>query len=99
MGTFFGDASASHEPARPPANIHHYFSSKSWIEGAALDQLEKMSRLPGVKAVAAFPELHPGQYGATGVALLSATLHPLLIGHDIGCRLSLFELDLPCRNP
>jgi release factor H-coupled RctB family protein len=98
MGTFSGDAFASHEPARLPANIHHYFSSKSWIEGAALDQLEKMSRLPGVKAVAAFPDLHPGKYGATGVALLSERLHPLLVGNDIGCGMSLFELDLPVRK-
>lgn len=98
MGTFSGDAFASHEPARLPANIHHYFSSKSWIEGAALDQFEKMSRLPGVKAVAAFPDLHPGKYGATGVALLSERLHPLLVGNDIGCGMSLFELDLPVRK-
>jgi release factor H-coupled RctB family protein len=94
----FGSADAPNLPERAPATIHRYFSNKSWIEGAALDQLEKMSRLPGVTDIAAFPDLHPGKYGATGVALLSQRLHPLLIGNDIGCGMSLFELDLPHRK-
>ena len=63
-----------------PAVINHFFSGSAWIEGAALDQLDEMSRLPGVLEIAAFPDLHPGKYGATGVALLSSRLHPLLIG-------------------
>ncbi|MGR9247521.1 RNA ligase RtcB family protein [Rhizobium leguminosarum] len=81
-----------------PAVINHFFSGSSWIEGAALDQLDEMSRLPGVLEIAAFPDLHPGKYGATGVALLSSQLHPLLIGNDIGCGMSLFGLDLPLRK-
>lgn len=98
MGTFFGDTSVSTQPACTPATIHHYFSDESWIEGAALDQLDRMARLPGVRSIAAFPDLHPGKYGATGVALLSDRLHPLLVGNDIGCGMSLFELDLPLRK-
>lgn len=98
MGNFLGDASAPLQSACLPASIHHFFSARSWIEGAALDQLEKMSRLPGVRTIAAFPDLHPGKYGATGVALLSEKLHPLLIGNDIGCGMSLFALDLPTRK-
>lgn len=85
--------SASH-----PAVINRFFSGGAWIEGAALDQLDEMSRLPGVLEIAAFPDLHPGKYGATGVALLSSRLHPLLIGNDIGCGMSLFALDLPLRK-
>ena len=81
-----------------PAIINHFFSGSAWIEGAALDQLDEMSRLPGVLEIAAFPDLHPGKYGATGVALLSSRLHPLLIGNDIGCGMSLFVLDLPLRK-
>lgn len=98
MGNFFGDITVPHPPACVPAAIHHYFSAESWIEGAALNQLEKMSRLHGVRSIAAFPDLHPGKYGATGVALLSDRLHPLLVGNDIGCGMSLFELDLPLRK-
>ncbi|EJZ17696.1 release factor H-coupled RctB family protein, partial [Rhizobium sp. Pop5] len=85
-------------PAAVPALINRFFSSSAWIEGAALDQLDEMSRLPGALEIAAFPDLHPGKYGATGVALLSSRLHPLLIGNDIGCGMSLFALDLPLRK-
>lgn len=81
-----------------PANIRRFYSEQSWIEGEALRQLEEMSRLDGAKAIAAFPNLHPGKYGATGVALLSHRLHPLLIGNDIGCGMALFALDLPLRK-
>lgn len=98
MGNFSGNVSVSGSSAWAPATIHHYFSTDSWIEGVALDQLEKMSRLPGARRIAAFPDLHPGKYGATGVALLADRLHPLLVGNDIGCGMSLFELDLPLRK-
>ncbi|NKC52144.1 RNA ligase RtcB family protein [Ochrobactrum cytisi] len=81
-----------------PATFRRFYSGQSWIEGEALRQLEEMSRLDGVQTLAAFPDLHPGKYGATGVALLSDRLHPLLIGNDIGCGMSLFALDLPLRK-
>ncbi|MGI2031376.1 RNA ligase RtcB family protein [Rhizobium panacihumi] len=97
MGTSIGSDS-SHMPSGEPAAIHRVFSDKAWIEGAALHQLDEMARLPGAKEIVAFPDLHPGKYGATGVALLSKRLHPLLIGNDIGCGMSLFALDLPLRK-
>lgn len=98
MGNSSGGTSVPIQSACVPTTIHHYFSAESWIEGAALEQLEKMSRLRGVRSIAAFPDLHPGKYGATGVALLSELLHPLLVGNDIGCGMSVFELDLPLRK-
>ncbi|MFK0684571.1 RNA ligase RtcB family protein [Ochrobactrum sp. BD67] len=91
----FGSFSAG---GASPATLRRFYSEKSWIEGEALRQLEEMSRLDGAKALAAFPDLHPGKYGATGVALLSHRLHPLLIGNDIGCGMALFALDLPLRK-
>lgn len=81
-----------------PATLRRFYSEQSWIDGEALRQLEEMLRLEGAKALAAFPDLHPGKYGATGVALLSYRLHPLLIGNDIGCGMALFALDLPLRK-
>lgn len=81
-----------------PATLRRFYSEQSWIDGEALRQLEEMLRLEGAKALAAFPDLHPGKYGATGVALLSHRLHPLLIGNDIGCGMALFALDLPLRK-
>src|SRR5690606_11181614 len=81
----FGSFSAG---GASPATLRRFYSEQSWIEGEALRQLEEMSRLDGAKALAAFPDLHPGKYGATGVALLSHRLHPLLIGNDIGCGMA-----------
>lgn len=98
MGNSIGSKSSPVTPAISPAVINHFFSGSTWIEGAALDQLAEMSRLPGVSQIAAFPDLHPGKYGATGVALASDRLYPLLIGNDIGCGMSLFRLDLPLRK-
>lgn len=81
-----------------PAILRRFYSEQSWVEGEALRQLEEMTRLNGAQTLAAFPDLHPGKYGATGVALLSHRLHPLLIGNDIGCGMALFALDLPLRK-
>ena len=98
MGNPIGSGSSPMTSTARPAVINRFFSGSAWIEGAALNQLDEMSRLPGVLEIAAFPDLHPGKYGATGVALLSSRLHPLLIGNDIGCGMSLFALDLPLRK-
>ncbi|WP_346892520.1 RNA ligase RtcB family protein [uncultured Roseibium sp.] len=81
-----------------PASVHTFYSAASWIEGAAVDQLHQVAGLDGVRAVAAFPDLHPGKYGPVGSAILSERLYPPLIGNDIGCGMSLFALDLPARK-
>ena len=98
MGNPFGGIASSSSCAADAAQIQHYFSPQSWVEGAALEQLKIVAALPGVASVAAFPDLHPGKYGPTGVAVLSERLHPQLIGNDIGCGMSLFSLDLPLRK-
>lgn len=98
MGIQTGSFGSINAGGHFPATIRRFYSEQSWIEGEALRQLEEMSRLDGAKALAAFPDLHPGKYGATGVALLSHRLHPLLIGNDIGCGMALFALDLPLRK-
>lgn len=98
MGNSFGAIGPSSSCAAEAAQIRHYFSPQSWIEGAALEQLKAVAALPGVASVAAFPDLHPGKYGPTGIAVLSERLHPQLIGNDIGCGMSLFALDMPQRK-
>ena len=67
------------------APIHVFASSKSWIEGNATLQLQQVAALPGVQAVAAMPDLHPGKYGPVGCAVLADLIHPQLVGSDIGC--------------
>jgi release factor H-coupled RctB family protein len=80
------------------APIRIFASSKSWIEGNATLQLEHVAGLPGVRAVAAMPDLHPGKYGPVGCAILADRIHPQLVGSDIGCGMGLFELDIPARK-
>ena len=98
MGNLIGGSGSSSPRVVATAHIQHCFSPRTWIEGAALQQLKTVAALPGVTSVAAFPDLHPGKYGPTGIAVLSERLHPQLIGNDIGCGMSLFELDLPLRK-
>jgi release factor H-coupled RctB family protein len=80
------------------APIHTFYSDRSWIEGSAVHQLDTVAALPGVKAVAAMPDLHPGKYGPVGCAILADNVHPHFVGSDIGCGMGLFQLDIPFRK-
>ena len=76
-------------------NIQTYFTDKSWIEGNALQQLERTATLPGMVRVAGFPDLHPGKGGPVGAAMLSeGEFYPYLVGSDVGCGMALFDTDL-----
>jgi release factor H-coupled RctB family protein len=78
--------------------VHTFYSDRSWIEGSAVQQLTMVAALPGVTAVAAMPDLHPGKYGPVGCALLADNVHPHFVGSDIGCGMGLFQLDIPLRK-
>jgi len=80
------------------APVHTFYSSNTWIEGKALDQLDHVAAFAGVRRVAAFPDLHPGRHGPVGCAVLADRIYPHLIGNDIGCGMSLFALDIPLRK-
>jgi release factor H-coupled RctB family protein len=80
------------------ATITQFYTSAAWIEGRAEDQLTHVSSWAGVSKIAAFPDLHPGKYGPVGCAVLADRIYPQLIGNDIGCGMSLFQLDLPVRK-
>lgn len=80
------------------APIHRFYSPSAWVEGTANQQLDDVAAMPGVTAVAAMPDIHPGKYGPAGSAILSARIHPALIGSDIGCGMGLFRLDVAARK-
>lgn len=90
------------EPSNAPAahnNVRLFTSDKSWIEGAALAQLNHTARLPGMVLAAGFPDLHPGKGIAVGAAFVSRGLfYPALAGNDIGCGMSFWATDLPARK-
>lgn len=78
--------------------ITKFYTSTAWIEGRAEAQLDEIAGWSGVQKIAAFPDLHPGKYGPVGCAVLADRIFPQLIGNDIGCGMSLFQLDLPLRK-
>lgn len=80
------------------APIHAFYSAKSWIEGKAVQQLNTIASLPGIKAIAAMPDLHRGKYGPVGCAILSKNIHPEFVGSDIGCGMGLFQIGVACRK-
>ncbi len=77
------------------ARISTFYTGDTWIEGRAEDQLAQVAGWPGMQAVAAFPDLHPGRFGPVGAAFLADRIWPQLVGPDIGCGMALFRLDLP----
>ena len=80
------------------APVHAFYSTRSWIEGNATQQLEAVASLPGIKSVAGMPDLHPGKYGPVGCSILAEQIHPQFVGSDIGCGMGLFQLDLAARK-
>src|ERR1044072_596460 len=93
MGNSLKDATAA-EP-----NVRLFTSDKSWIEGAALEQLKTTARLPGMVLAAGFPDLHPGKGIAVGAAFVSrGVFYPTLAGNDIGCGMSFWATDLPAKK-
>lgn len=85
-------------PIRTPARVREFYSDSAWIEGRAVEQLHDVAGWAGMRAVAAFPDLHPGRFGPVGGAFLADRIYPQLIGPDIGCGMALFRLDLPRRK-
>jgi release factor H-coupled RctB family protein len=82
----------------PAARLSKFYSASTWIEGRAEDQLYQTTRWPGMQAVAAFPDLHPGRHGPVGAAFLADRIYPQLIGPDIGCGMTLYALDMQKRK-
>lgn len=80
------------------AIIKQFYTTNAWVDTRAQDQLQHVATWQGVTKIAAFPDLHPGKYGPVGCAVLADRIYPQLIGNDIGCGMSLFQLDLPLRK-
>jgi len=100
MGNPHSDATHSAPPpAAATTDVRLFTTDKSWIEGAALAQLNHTARLPGMVLAAGFPDLHPGKGIAVGAAFVSRGLfYPALAGNDIGCGMSFWATDLPARK-
>ena len=76
-----------------------YCSQKTWLEGAAVEQFNRVLGFEGILKGAGFPDLHPGRGVPVGAAFLSEGLiYPALIGNDIGCGMTLFDTGIPVRK-
>jgi release factor H-coupled RctB family protein len=74
-------------------------SSRNWIEGAAIQQLEKTAQLPGMRFAVGLPDLHPGKGSPIGAAYgADGWLYPHLVGNDIGCGVGLWKTELAVRR-
>ena len=70
-------------------------SSSSWIESEAVEQLNKVSQLPGMVRCWGMPDLHPGKGIPIGcVAMSREIIYPHLVGNDIGCGMALYQTEL-----
>jgi len=77
------------------AEVRVIASHESWIEGAAVQQLEKTATLPGMRLAVGLPDLHPGKGTPIGAAFVSeGRLYPLLVGNDVGCGVGLWRTSL-----
>ncbi|TVQ81898.1 MAG: RNA ligase RtcB family protein [Micavibrio sp.] len=70
-------------------------SEKNWIEGNAVQQLEKTAKLEGIRLAVGMPDLHGGKGYPVGAAFLSeGWIYPALVGNDIGCGMGLWRTTL-----
>jgi release factor H-coupled RctB family protein len=96
--SFHSDIMGNSPAVEGLAPVHLFASAGSWVEGKALQQLEQVAAMPGIRAVAGMPDLHPGKYGPVGCGILADCLYPQFVGSDIGCGMGLFRLDIPVRK-
>jgi len=74
-------------------------NSDTWIEGKAIQQLNKTAELEGIIRAVGMPDLHPGRGYPIGAVFLSrAKIYPALIGNDIGCGMSFLQTDNSVRK-
>lgn len=86
-------------PEEPP-KVRLIASSRNWVVGDAVTQLNRVAELPGVVRVVGMPDLHPGKGAPIGAAVLTKGIfYPHLAGNDIGCGMGLWQTDLEAHRP
>jgi release factor H-coupled RctB family protein len=70
-----------------------FLHQKSYVDPDAIKQLKYAAALPGMVTCVGMPDLHPGGKYPVGASFTSTVVHPELVGQDIGCGMTLYELD------
>lgn len=73
-------------------NLTVIASKRNWIDSRSVETLEKITRFKGVKKVVGLPDLSVGLVPNGTAILIEDRIYPHLIGGDIGCGMSLFEV-------
>jgi len=73
-------------------------SEKNWIDSRSVETLEKIARFKGVKKVVGLPDLSVGRVPNGMAVLTDERIYPHLIGGDIGCGMSLFEVPIKAKK-
>lgn len=73
-------------------------SQRNWIDSRSLDALESITHFRGVKRVVGLPDLSVGNVPNGMSVLCQDRIYPHLIGGDIGCGMSLFEVVKKSKN-
>ncbi len=79
-------------------NLRVFASSKNWIDTRSVEALEKITHFKGVKSVVGLPDLSVGLVPNGMAALIEDRVYPHLIGGDIGCGMSLFEVPIKAKK-
>lgn len=69
-----------------------------WIEGEAIEHLQKLSVLQGVDAVVGLPDIHQGKVPVGMTIKVKDMVYPFLIGNDIGCGMALFNTNVKIKR-
>ncbi|RLA75206.1 MAG: RNA ligase RtcB family protein [Epsilonproteobacteria bacterium] len=73
-------------------------SQENWIDSQSVEALKKITKFRGVQSVVGLPDLSVGNV-PNGMAIASeGRIYPHLIGGDIGCGMSLFEVVVKPRK-
>ncbi|MFK8185152.1 MAG: RNA ligase RtcB family protein [Phormidesmis sp.] len=99
MGSFETPADRTQTDLPQDAVVRIIASDKNWIEGSAVQQLEKTAQLNGIKRAVGMPDLHAGKGCPIGAAFLAeGWMYPALVGNDIGCGMGLWRTELKAHK-
>ena len=79
-------------------NLTIIASSRNWIDSRSIEALKKITKYKGVKSVVGLPDLSTGLVPNGAAVLCKDRIYPHLIGSDIGCGMSLFEVPAKAKK-
>lgn len=86
----------NYSPNNTNVAMHVIANAATWMEGSAIEQLQRTAQFPHMIAVAGMPDLHPGRGYPVGAAFFSRDcFYPALVGNDVGCGMAFYQTDLP----